>query len=76
VHNGEPKGEDIQTTRNAASHNNPQTTADLIKTAVLISNFLLRIHAQALFLVANSSKDNLLPEPLDDLKQAAMFVVL
>jgi hypothetical protein len=71
-----PSAKTLQLVRNAAAHRNPQTMAELHRLGSAYVAFPITHPSQALFWTEGTSGNYLLPEVVDDLVTASMYVVV
>lgn len=71
-----PSAKVLQTARNAAAHDNVQTLADLLQLGTPYMTFPTNHACQSLFWIEATTGDYLLPQAVEDLKDAATLAVI
>ena len=66
----------LQAARNAAAHHNPQTLAELLRLSTSYTTFPTNHACQSLFWIETTSSDYLLPQAVQELKDAATHAVI
>ena len=71
-----PSAKVLQTARNAAAHDNTQTLADLLQLGTAYTTFPTNHACQSLFWIEAATGGYLLPQAVEDLKDAATLAVI